>query len=94
MSAVNGKVEKILNLKKTGDYAVGNSITLADLEIFKISQFSKDPLFNKYGDIKGAFENSAPTMVKIAAKLAEHPIVQEYLKTDGHLPYTGMTILW
>ena len=53
MSALNGKVEKVLNLKRTGDYAVGNSITLADLEIFKMSQFSKDPEFNKYGDIKG-----------------------------------------
>jgi len=94
MSALNGNIEKVLNFKRTGEYAVGDSITLADMEIFKYSQFAKDPLFNKYGDMQAAFEKSSPTMVKIAAKVAQHPIVQEYLKTEGHLPYTGMNILW
>ena len=43
---------------------------------------------------KGTFEKVAPTMVAIAAKVAEHSVVKEYLKKDGHLPFTGMTILW
>ena len=47
------KVEKILNLKKTSDYAVGSSLTLADLVIFKFSQLAKDSTFNKYEDVKG-----------------------------------------
>ena len=57
MSALNGNIEKVLNFKRTGEYAVGDPITLADMEIFKYSQFAKDPLFNKYGDMQGNIIN-------------------------------------
>ena len=94
MSAANAKSEKILSLKRSGQYAVGNSLTHADLFILRFKLFCYDPLFNKYGDMRGTFEKTAPTMMKIAEKVEELDVVTAYLKEDGHLPFTGMSILW
>ena len=93
-SSANAKSEKILNLKRSGKYAVGDSLSLADLSILKLKLFCYDPLFNKYGDVRGSFEKTAPTMMQIAEKVEELDAVKAYLKEDGHLPFSGMSILW
>ena len=41
--------------------------------------------------IKAAF---CPALLKIAENVGKHPGVQEYLQVDGHMPYSGMNILW
>ena len=36
----------------------------------------------------------APTLARAAEKAAEHPKVAEYLEADGHMPYSGLNLLW
>ena len=92
MGALFPKIDKVLGMTQTNDdFAVGDSITFADIAIFALRQFTSDPLFNKYGDIKSTMP---PKAAKIAENVAKHPIVAEYLKTDGHLPYTGLMIFY
>ena len=73
------------------NFAVGESITFADIHLFAIRQYTVDPLFNKYGDIKSTLP---PKAMKITENLAKHPAIAEYLKTDGLLPYSGLMIFY
>ena len=92
MGALLPKIDKVLGIVQTNDdFAVGDSFTFADIHLFALRQFTADPLFNKYGDIKATMP---PKAVKIAENVAKHPVVAEYLKTDGHLPYTGLMIFY
>ena len=69
------------------NFAVGDKMTFADIYIFAIRTFVEDPLLNKYTNIK---EATPPKAAKIAENVAKHPIVAEYIKTDGHVPATGI----
>ena len=48
--------QKILQFKNSSqtsaNFCVGDSITFADIAVFTWKQFTIDPTFNKYGDIK------------------------------------------
>ena len=92
MGALLPKVDKVLGMVQTNDdFAVGDSFTFADIHLFALQQFTTDPLFNKYGDIKATMP---PKAVKIAENVAKRPVVADYLKTDGQLPYTGLMIFY
>ena len=92
MGALFPKIDKILGMTQTNDdFAVGDSFTFADIHLFALRQFTSDPLYNKYGDIEATMP---PKAAKIAENVAKHPVVAEYLKTDGHLPYTGLMIFY
>ena len=36
----------------------------------------------------------APKMLAIAESAEKHPKIIEYFAADGHLPYTGLNLLW
>ena len=36
----------------------------------------------------------APTLARVAENAAQHPKVAEYLEADGHMPYSGLNLLW
>ena len=92
IKAQNANIEKVLKMVQTNEnFCVGDSMTYADIAVFGWKQFSVDPTFNKYGDIKSTL---SPALAKISANLEKHPAVQAYLETDGKMPYTGMNILW
>ena len=92
MGALFPKIDKVLGMTQSNnDFAVGDSFTFADIHLFALHQFTSDPLFNKYGDIKATMP---PKAAKIAENVAKHPAVAAYLKTDGHLPYTGLMIFY
>ena len=69
------------------NFAVGDKMTFADIYIFAIRTFVDDPLLNNYTKIKEAMPSKA---AKIAENVARHPVVAEYIKTDGHVPATGI----
>ena len=69
------------------NFAVGDKMTFADIYIFAIRTFVEDPLLNNYTNIKEAMP---PKAAKIAENVARHPVVAEYIKTDGHVPATGI----
>ena len=92
LAALLPKVDKVLGLTQTNEnFAVGDSITFADIHLFAMRQYTVDPLFNKYADIKSTLP---PKVVKITENLAKHPAVAEYLQTDGLLPYSGLMIFY
>ena len=92
LEALLPKIDKVLGMTQTNeDFAVGDSITFADIHLFAMRQYTVDPLFNKYGDIKSTLP---PKALKITEKLANHPVIAEYLKTDGLLPYSGLMIFY
>ena len=69
------------------NFAVGDTMTFADIYIFAIRTFVEDPLLNNYTNVKEAMP---PKAAKIAEIVANHPIVAEYIKTDGNVPATGI----
>ena len=69
------------------NFAVGDKMTFADIYIFAIRTFVEDPLLNNYTNIKEAMP---PKASKIAENVARHPVVAKYIKTDGHVPATGI----
>ena len=92
LGALLPKVDKVLSMTQTNEnFAVGDSITFADIHLFAMRQYTVDPLFNKYADIKSTLP---PKVVKITENLAKHPAVAEYLQTDGLLPYSGLMIFY
>ena len=92
LCALLPKVDKVLSMTQTNEnFAVGDSITFADIHLFAMRQYTVDPLFNKYADLKSTLP---PKTVKITENLAKHPAVAEYLQTDGLLPYSGLMIFY
>ena len=92
LGALLPKIDKVLSMTQTKEnFAVGESITFADIYLFALRQYTVDPLFNKYGDIKSTLP---PKAMKITENLAKHPAIAEYLKTDGLLPYSGLMIFY
>jgi len=92
LGALLPKIDKVLSMTQTKEnFAVGESITFADIYLFALRQYTVDPLFNKYGDIKSTLP---PKAMKITQNLAQHPAIAEYLKTDGLLPYSGLMIFY
>ena len=88
LKALLPKVDKVLAMCQTNEnFAVGDKMTFADIYIFAIRTFTKDPLLNTYTDIKAAMPPKAAT---IAGNVAKHPVVAEYIKTDGDVPATGI----
>ena len=86
------KIDKVLGITQTNDeFAIGDSLTFADIAIFALRQFTADPLHNKYADIKSTMP---PKAVKISESVAKHPGLAEYLETDGHMPYTGLNVFF
>ena len=88
MKTLLPKVDKVLAMCQTNQhFAVGDKMTFADIYIFAIRTFTEDPLLNKYTDIKAVMPPKAAT---IAENVIEHPVVAEYIKTDGDVPATGI----
>ena len=88
LEALLPKVDKVLGMCQTNEqFAVGDTMTFADIYIFAIRTFTEDPLLNMYTEIKKAMP---PKAGKIADYVAKHPVVAEYIKTDGHVPATGI----
>ena len=82
------KVDKVLGMCQTNEnFTVGDKMTFADVYIFAIRLFVEDPLLNNYTDFKRAM---TPKAAKIAENVAKHPIVAEYIKTDGHVRATSI----
>merc|ERR1719500_870255 len=91
---LNSKIEKILNLNRKGEYAVGDKLTLADLHLLFCKQFCFDKDINQYADFQDALVQSAPTLMKITQKVEEEPEIKKYLESVKHMSMTGFRFLW
>ena len=88
VGALLPKVDKVLGMCQTNEnFSVGDKMTFADIYIFSIQTFIEDPFLNNYTNFKKVMPAKA---AKIAENVAKHPVVAEYIKTDGHVPATSI----
>lgn len=48
----------------------------------------------KYADLASVLSEYAPTAFQIANNASKHPVVAKYLAEEGHLPYSGLGLIW
>ena len=88
LEALLPKVDKVLGMCQTNEnFSVGDKMTYADIYIFAVRTFIEDPFLNNYANLKKVMPAKA---AKIAENVAKHPVVAEYIKTDGHLSATSI----
>ena len=74
-------------------YAVGESLTIADLQVMTIFLRPEiDPLFAEGGE---GIRKNAPKCAAIYDNLVKHPVVEKFIQElkEANTPFTGIGIL-